>query len=71
MEHERFTFLVVVIFSYLCICGMSEVESLEYQDTNVLSIDNSTGFGIERYSCGTKQALPCIEKLTGKDSYNT
>ena len=69
MDHERFKFSVVVIFSYLCICGMSEVETLGYQDTNVLSINNSTGFGMERYSCGTKQALPCIEKLTGKDNH--
>ena len=50
---------------------MSEVETLGYQDTSVLSIHDSAGFGIERYSCGTKQALPCIEKLTGKDNYNT
>ena len=62
-------FFLGVVSTYLLISGMSEIQTLGYQDTHYPNIYDSQRFATTRYSCGTKQALPCIEKLTGKDDH--
>ena len=62
-------FFLGVVSTYLLISGMAEIQTLEYQDTHYPKIYDSQRIATTRYSCGTKQALPCIEKLTGKDDH--
>jgi len=50
---------------------MSEAQALEDQDTDYQNIFDWSLFVRARYSCGTKQALPCVEKLTGKHNHTT
>ena len=65
----RFLLSLAVFSSYLLIGVMSDVQTLEDHDTDDQNISESSLFVSARYSCGTKQALPCIEKLTGKHNH--
>ena len=65
----RFLLPLAVFSSYLLIGAISDVQTLEDHDTDYQNIYESSLFVSARYSCGTKQALPCIEKLTGKHNH--
>ena len=61
--------IVVALFTS---CIFSDVaETNEIYPTNIDKFGTypnfvSAIFYLDKYSCGTKQALPCVQKITGK-----
>ena len=59
----------VIVLAIFTMCIFSDV--VQTKDTNIDKFGRdptivSAMFYLDKYSCGTKQALPCVEKITGK-----